>query len=52
MLIVTCKDLIYETSEILKRDKLLRAEALNKLINEKYKHLIPLFQPLEKVEPK
>jgi len=48
MLIITCKDLICETSEILKRDKLLRAEALNNLINEKYKHLNPLLEKVDK----
>ena len=42
MLIITCKDLIYETSEILKRDKLLKADALNTLINEKYGDLMYL----------
>jgi cell division protease FtsH len=40
MLIITCKDLIYETSEILKRDKLLKADALNTLISEKYADLM------------
>lgn len=42
MLIITCKDLIFETSEILKRDKLLKADELNALINEKYKDLLNL----------
>jgi hypothetical protein len=37
-----CKDLIYETSEILKRDKLLKASALNDIINEKYKDILDL----------
>ena len=32
MLIIACKELIYETSELLNRDKLLKADALNKLI--------------------
>jgi cell division protease FtsH len=40
MLIVSCKDLIYETSEILKKDKLLKANELNDIINEKYKDLL------------
>jgi len=40
MLIITCKDLIYETSEILKRDKLLKADELNTLISEKYADLM------------
>jgi hypothetical protein len=43
MIVTTCKDLIYETSEILKRDKLLKADALNALINEKYRDLWNLF---------
>jgi ATP-dependent metalloprotease FtsH len=47
MLIITCKDLIYETSEMLKKDKLLKAEALNNLINEKYKHLVDLNMEFE-----
>ena len=44
MIIITCKDLIYETSEILKRDKLLKADALNILVNEKYSDLMSTFQ--------
>ena len=47
MLIITCKDLIFETSEILKRDKLLKADALNILINEKYKDLLNLKMEFE-----
>ena len=47
MLIIACKTLIYETSEILKRDKLLKADALNALINEKYKDLIDLKMEFE-----
>ena len=47
MLILTCKDLIYETSEILKRDKLLKADALNTLISEKYKDLMDLKMEFE-----
>ena len=47
MLIITCKDLIFETSEILKRDKLLKADALNMLINEKYKDLLNLKMEFE-----
>ena len=42
MLIITCKDLVYETSEILKREKLLKADALNDLISEKYAELVYL----------
>jgi len=44
MIITTCKDLIYETSETLKRDKLLKAEALNTLMSEKYSHLMTTFE--------
>lgn len=47
MLIIACKELIYETSEILKRDKLLKADALNTLINEKYNNLIDLKMEFE-----
>jgi len=47
MLIIACKALIHETSEILKRDKLLKADALNALINEKYKDLIDLKMEFE-----
>jgi ATP-dependent Zn protease len=47
MLIISCKDLIFETSEMLKKDKLLKADALNALINEKYKDLINLKMEFE-----
>ena len=47
MLIIACKELIYETSEMLKRDKLLKADALNTLINEKYNNLIDLKMDFE-----
>jgi len=47
MLIITCKDLICETSEILKRDKLLKADTLSSLINEKYKYLLDLKMEFE-----
>jgi cell division protease FtsH len=40
MIMEHCKDLILETSEILKRDKLLKAETLNKIITEKYKYIL------------
>jgi ATP-dependent metalloprotease FtsH len=43
MIIITCKDLICETSEMLKRDKLLKADALNTILNEKYSHLLSTF---------
>lgn len=39
IIILSCKDLIYETSEILKKDKLLKAEKIEKLIDEKYKNI-------------
>jgi cell division protease FtsH len=37
-----CKELMLEGSEILKRDKILRAETLTDLITEKYSHLLDL----------
>jgi len=43
MIIITCKDLICETSEMLKRDKLLKADALNTIMNEKYSNLLSTF---------
>jgi cell division protease FtsH len=39
IIIENSKDLIYETSELLKKDKLLKADMLNDLIEKKYKHL-------------
>ena len=42
IIIENCKDLIYETSEILKKDKLLKAEKIEELINEKYKYILDL----------
>jgi ATP-dependent metalloprotease FtsH len=47
MLIIMCKDLIYETSEILKRDKLLKADALQNIVNEKYKKIFDLKMDFE-----
>jgi len=47
MLIIACKDLIFETSEMLKKDKLLKADTLNTLINEKYKDLLELKMEME-----
>jgi cell division protease FtsH len=40
IIILNCKDLIYETSEILKRDKILKADKISELINIKYKYLL------------
>ena len=42
IIIENCKELIYETSEILKKDKLLKAEKIEELINEKYKYILDL----------
>lgn len=42
IIIANCKELIYETSEILKKDKLLKAEKIEELINEKYKYILDL----------
>jgi len=39
VIIKKSKDLIYETSELLKKDKILKADMLNELIENKYKHL-------------
>lgn len=37
-----CKDLIYETAEILKKDKILKADRIYELMNEKYKNILEL----------
>jgi cell division protease FtsH len=42
IMITHCKELIYETSEILKKDKLLKADKIEELINNKYKHVLDL----------
>jgi ATP-dependent Zn protease len=42
LIILECKELIYETSEILKKDKLLKADKIQDLINEKYKYVLGL----------
>jgi ATP-dependent Zn protease len=42
LIVIACKDLIYETSEILKKDKLLNADELNNIISKKYNHLLEL----------
>jgi len=39
IIIENAKDLIYETSELLKKNKVLKADMLNELIETKYKHL-------------
>jgi cell division protease FtsH len=36
------KDLIYETSEILKKDKIIKADKIDELINKKYSNLLDL----------
>jgi len=36
------KDLIYETSEILKKDKIIKADKIDELINNKYSNLLDL----------
>jgi ATP-dependent metalloprotease FtsH len=40
LIIVKCKDLIFETSEILKREKILKADNITELINSKYKDIL------------
>ena len=42
IIITNCKDLIYETSEILKQDKILKADKIEDLINNKYSHILDL----------
>ena len=42
IIIENCKELIYETSEILKKDKILKADKIEDLINSKYKHVLEL----------
>ena len=40
LIISTFKEFVYETSEILKKDKLIQAELLKSLLNDKYKYLL------------
>ena len=42
MIIENCKDLIFETSEILKREKLLKSEALMDIIKAKYSYILDM----------
>ena len=42
IIMVKCKDLIFETSEILKREKILKADNITELINRKYKDILDL----------
>jgi ATP-dependent metalloprotease FtsH len=42
IIITECKDLISETSEILKKDKLLKADKIEEIINQKYKHILDI----------
>ena len=44
VIVINSKELIYETSEILKRDKILKPDRLNEIIETKYKHLKNLYQ--------
>jgi len=46
-IITESKDLIYETSEILKVDKILKADMINRLIRLKYSHLLEMKQCFE-----
>ena len=39
IIITTYKDLIYETSEILKKDKILKVETIEEIINTKYSNI-------------
>jgi cell division protease FtsH len=47
MIIIACKDLIYETSEILKKDKILKANQLKEIIDEKYNDILYLKMEFE-----
>jgi len=42
MIIVECKDLIYETAQLLKTDKLLKADKIKHIIESKYGHILEL----------
>ena len=42
VIIIECKSLIYETSELLKKDKILKADKIQKIIDKKYKHILNL----------
>jgi cell division protease FtsH len=42
-----CKELMEETADILKKDKILKADRLYELMNEKYKHILDLKIDLE-----
>jgi cell division protease FtsH len=42
IIIMNCKDLIHETSVILKQDKLLKADKISELVNEKYPHVLDM----------
>ena len=42
IMLFECKDLIHETAEILKQDKILKADKIKDLIDAKYKHLLDL----------
>jgi len=42
IVIIECKELIRDTSEILKKDKLLKADKIEEIINEKYKHILDI----------
>jgi cell division protease FtsH len=42
MIVVECKDLIYETAQLLKTDKLLKADKIKHIIETKYGHILEL----------
>ena len=42
-----CRDLIEETAEILKKDKILKADRINELIKEKYNHIWEIKKEIE-----
>jgi ATP-dependent Zn protease len=47
LLIISCKDLIFETSEILKREKLLKADKLHEIIKKNYAYILDLKMEFE-----
>ena len=47
IIILNCKELIYETSELLKKDKLLKADKIHELVNDKYKYVLDLKMEFE-----
>jgi ATP-dependent metalloprotease FtsH len=47
LIIISCKDLIYATSEILKREKLLKADKLHEIIKNDFSYILDLKMEFE-----